>query len=220
MKYSSLFTHPSQAPINRAYDEVKSRLNSSPLFTTLHHSSPLFTQVSATTHKGSIRQNQLPSLLFLLEFDEQISLSLLDMREIWTIFCHHLRWHVFLQFFMLSLFFKMFPYGWREVKSGEELRDLFTSPNALFIGDSEEWVKSEEYYFSWNEIPLQMYQITKRMLDFIHQASVYPYLLSKFTTKFHIPTSFESSDKNESFERQEIPVFCSILRIRPIVVRL
>ena len=79
MKYSSLFTHPSQTPINRAYDEVKSRLNSSPLFTTLHHSSPLFTQVSATTHKGGIRQFQLPSLLFLLEFDEQISLSLLDL---------------------------------------------------------------------------------------------------------------------------------------------
>ena len=72
MEYSSLFTHPSQAPINREFGEVKSRLNSS----------PLFTQVSATTHKGSIRQNQLPSLLFLLEFDEQISLSLLDMREI------------------------------------------------------------------------------------------------------------------------------------------
>ena len=69
MKYSSLFTHPSQAPINRAYDEVKSRLNSS----------PLFTQVSATTHKGGIRQIQLPSLLFLLEFDEQIRLSLLDL---------------------------------------------------------------------------------------------------------------------------------------------
>ena len=106
------------------------------------------------------------------------------------------------------------------VKSGEELRDLFTSPNALFIGDSEEWVKSEEYYFSLNEIPLQMYQITKRMLDFIHQASVYPYLPSKFITRFHIPTSFESSDKNERFERLEIPVFCSILRTRPIVVRL
>ena len=135
MKYSSLFTHPSQAPINRAFGEVKSRLNSS----------PLFTQVSATTHKGSIRQNQLPSLLFLLEFDEQISLSLLDMREIWTIFCHHLRWHVFLQFFMLSLFFKMFPYGWREVKSGEEFQELFTSQNALFIGVCEGWVKSEEY---------------------------------------------------------------------------
>ena len=71
MKYSSLFTHPSQTPINRAYDEVKSRLNSS----------PLFTQVSATTHKGGIRQIQLPSLLFLLEFDEQIRQSLLDLRE-------------------------------------------------------------------------------------------------------------------------------------------
>ena len=48
---------------------------------TLHHSSPLFTQVSATTHKGGIRQIQLPSLLFLLEFDEQIRQSLLDLRE-------------------------------------------------------------------------------------------------------------------------------------------
>ena len=51
------------------------------LFTTLHLSSPLFTQVSATTHKGGIRQIQLPSLLFLLEFDEQIRLSLLDGEE-------------------------------------------------------------------------------------------------------------------------------------------
>ena len=33
MKYSSLFTHPSHLPINRAFGEVKSRLNSSPLFT-------------------------------------------------------------------------------------------------------------------------------------------------------------------------------------------
>ena len=72
MKYSSLFTHPSQAPINRAYDEVKSRLNSSPLFTALH-------LCLSDNHKGGIRQFQLPSLLFLLEFDEQISLSLLDL---------------------------------------------------------------------------------------------------------------------------------------------
>ena len=85
MKYSSLFTHPSQTSINRAFDEVKSRLNSSPLFTTLHHSSPLFTQVSATTNKGGIRQFQLPSLLFLLEFDEQIRLSLLDGEERWRV---------------------------------------------------------------------------------------------------------------------------------------
>ena len=33
MKYSSLFTHPSQIPINRAFGEVKSSRNSSPLFT-------------------------------------------------------------------------------------------------------------------------------------------------------------------------------------------
>ena len=52
---------------------------------TLHHSSPLFTQVSATTHKGGIRQIQLPSLLFLLEFDEQIRLSLLDGEERWRV---------------------------------------------------------------------------------------------------------------------------------------
>ena len=32
------------------------------------------------------------------------------------------------------------------MKSGEELRELFTSPNALFIGVCEGWVKSEEYY--------------------------------------------------------------------------
>ena len=31
------------------------------------------------------------------------------------------------------------------MKSGEELRELFTSPNALFIGVCEGWVKSEEY---------------------------------------------------------------------------
>ena len=34
------------------------------------------------------------------------------------------------------------------VKSGEELRDLFTSPNALFIGVCEGWVKSEEYFMT------------------------------------------------------------------------
>ena len=31
------------------------------------------------------------------------------------------------------------------MKSGEELRELFTSPNALFIGVCEGKVKSEEY---------------------------------------------------------------------------
>jgi hypothetical protein len=39
LKYSSLFTPPSQTPINRAFGEVKRFCNSSPLFTTLH---PLF----------------------------------------------------------------------------------------------------------------------------------------------------------------------------------
>ena len=42
------------------------------------------------------------------------------------------------------------------VKSGEELQDLFTSPNALFIGVCEGWVKSEEYFM----IPLFI-QISK-----------------------------------------------------------
>ena len=32
------------------------------------------------------------------------------------------------------------------VKSVEELQDLFTSPNALFIGVCKGWVKSEEYF--------------------------------------------------------------------------
>ena len=74
MKYSSLFTHPSQTSINRAFGEVKSRLNSSPLFTALH-------LCLSDNHKGGIRQIQLPGLLFLLEFDKHISLSLLDKRE-------------------------------------------------------------------------------------------------------------------------------------------
>ena len=47
-----------------------------------------------------------------------------------------------------------------------------------------------------------------------------PNLPSIFILKIHILTSLESSDKNEGFERLEIPVFCSLLRIRPIVVRL
>ena len=34
------------------------------------------------------------------------------------------------------------------VKSGEELSLLFTSPNALFIGRCEGWVKSEEYFMT------------------------------------------------------------------------
>ena len=32
------------------------------------------------------------------------------------------------------------------MKSGEELQNLFTSPNALFIGVCEGWVKSEDYF--------------------------------------------------------------------------
>ena len=46
------------------------------------------------------------------------------------------------------------------------------------------------------------------------------YLPSIFITKIHIPTSFESSDKNKGNERPEFSVFCSILRTRPIVVQL
>ena len=46
-----------------------------------------------------------------------------------------------------------------------------------------------------------------------------PNLPSIFILKIHILTSLESSNKNEGFERLEIPVFCSLLRIRPIVVR-
>ena len=109
MKYSSLFTHPSHLPINRAFGEVKSRLNSSPLFTTLH-------LCLSDNHKGCIRQIQLPGLLVLLEFDKHISCPFLTRENVplW-------------------------------VKRGEELRELFTSPNALFIGVCEGWVKSEEY---------------------------------------------------------------------------
>ena len=66
-------------------------------------------------------------------------------REVWTTFDHHLRWSVFCRILHAIIILKMFPYGWREVKSGEELRELFTPPNALFIGVCEGWVKSEEY---------------------------------------------------------------------------
>jgi len=41
-----------------------------------------------------------------------------------------------------------------------------------------------------------------------------------FITKIHIPTSLESSDKNKRIKRLGFLVFCSLLRIRPIVVRL
>ena len=148
MEYSSLFTHPLQPPINRAFGEVKSRLNSS----------PLFTQVSATTHKGGIRQIQIPSLLFMLEFDEQISLSLLDLREIWTIFCHHLWWYVFfIILHTIIIFFKMFPYGWREVKSGEEwwrvAGPLHLAKRPVyrgFRGMGEEW--RVLFFLKWNTI--------------------------------------------------------------------
>ena len=45
------------------------------------------------------------------------------------------------------------PYGCREVKSGEELRELFTSPNALFIGVCEGTVKSEESLAQFSAAP-------------------------------------------------------------------
>ena len=88
-------------------------------------------------------------------------------REVWTTFDHHLRWSVFCRILHAIIILKMFPYGWREVKSGEELRELFTSPNALFIGVCEGKVKSEEYLakFSaatyWcNILPLHPYRCT------------------------------------------------------------
>ena len=53
------------------------------------------------------------------------------------------------------------------VKSGEELQDLFTSPNALFIGVCEGKVKSEEYLakfsaatYCCNILPLHPYRCT------------------------------------------------------------
>ena len=62
MKYSSLFTHPSQPPINRAFPRGEELAQ---LFTTLHHSSP-------------------GAPLFLLEFNELISLPLLGMLHLAT----------------------------------------------------------------------------------------------------------------------------------------
>ena len=53
------------------------------------------------------------------------------------------------------------------MKSGEELRELFTSPNALFIGVCEGKVKSEEYLakssaatYCCNILPLHPYRCT------------------------------------------------------------
>ena len=88
-------------------------------------------------------------------------------REVWTTFDHHLRWSVFCRILHAIIILKMFPYGWREVKSGEELRELFTSPNALFIGVCEGKVKSEEYLakfsaatYCCNILPLHPYRCT------------------------------------------------------------
>ena len=58
------------------------------------------------------------------------------------------------------------------------------------------------------------------ILKITHQASVRSNLPSIFITKIYIPTNIESSDKNKGIERLGILVFCSILRTRPIVVRL
>ena len=63
-------------------------------------------------------------------------------------------------------------------------------------------------------------RLAANILKITHQASVRSSLPSIFITKFHIPTSFESSDKNKEIERLGFLVFCSILRTRPIVVRL
>ena len=45
-----------------------------------------------------------------------------------------------LQWYKRGAAYKQKGEGW--VKSGEEFRELFTSPNALFIGICEGWVKS------------------------------------------------------------------------------
>ena len=88
-------------------------------------------------------------------------------REVWTTFDHHLRWSVFCRILHAIIILKMFPYGWREVKSGEELRELFTPPNALFIGVCGGKVKSEEYLakfsaatYCCNILPLYPYRCT------------------------------------------------------------
>ena len=78
MKYSSLFTHPSQSPINRAFGEVKSRLHSSPLFTTLHPSLSCY-------RKGGFWQIQLPSPLFLLSFFLDVHLWVKRGEEWWRV---------------------------------------------------------------------------------------------------------------------------------------
>ena len=95
-------------------------------------------------------------------------------REVWTTFDHHLRWSVFCRILHAIIILKMFPYGWREVKSGEELRELFTSPNALFIGVCEGKVKSEEYLakfsaatYCCNILPLHPYRCTLLGLEIV-----------------------------------------------------
>ena len=95
-------------------------------------------------------------------------------REVWTTFDHHLRWSVFCRILHAIIILKMFPYGWREVKSGEELRELFTPPNALFIGVCEGWVKSEEYLakfsaatYCCNILPLHPYRCTLLGLEIV-----------------------------------------------------
>ena len=106
MKYSSLFTQPPQTPINRAFPRVKSRLNSSPLFTQVSKPVPSLPERNLNHFRSSSQMTRFCTILHAIYF------------------------------FKVPLW----------VKSGEELRELFTSPNALFIGVCEGWVKSEEYY--------------------------------------------------------------------------
>ena len=91
-------------------------------------------------------------------------------REVWTTFDHHLRWSVFCRILHAIIILRYSLMGeerWRVVKSGEELRELFTSPNALFIGVCEGKVKSEEYLakfsaatYCCNILPLHPYRCT------------------------------------------------------------
>ena len=76
---------------------------------------------------------------------------------------------------------------WRVVKSGEELRELFTTLNALFIVVCDGWVKSEEYCpsakftafsfweFFFRDRPLRVHE-TSSILDYI---SIRSYRLSR-----------------------------------------
>ena len=67
------------------------------------------------------------------------------------------------------------------MKSGEEWSLLFTSPNALFIGDCEGWVKSEEYFM----IPLFI-QISESRIP--GDGLVFLSLMAGFTMLYGQPT--------------------------------